>query len=218
MGSEVQILSGAMLLKVFTTGPVATHAYLIGCPQTKEAAIIDAPQDVTPLILKVVAEQGLTVTKILLTHSHWDHIADTAALKKAFKAPLYVHENDKKNVQHPGSDKLHLMFPIEAAEPDHFLKEGDVVHVGNLEIHVIETPGHTPGGICLFLPKEGVLFSGDTLFRKGIGRLDLPTSAASEMPASLKKLAGLPPATTVYPGHGPPTTIGDEYGQLNWEN
>lgn len=210
MGSEVQILSGAMLLKVFTTGPVATHAYLIGCPKTKAAAIIDAPQAVTPAISNVVTEHGLLVKMILLTHSHWDHIADAAALKTTFHVPLYVHENDKKNVQHPGSDHLRLLFPIEGVEPDHFLKEGDVVRVGELEIHVIETPGHTPGGICLFLPKEGVLFSGDTLFRKGIGRLDLPTSAADDMPASLQKLSQLPPRTVVYPGHGPPTTLGEE--------
>lgn len=210
MGSEVQILSGAMFLKIFTKGLVATHSYLIGCPVTKQAAVIDAPQGVTAEMLKEIEKQQLSVKMILITHSHWDHIADAAELKKALQAPLYVHALDEGNLKDPGSDKLALHFPIEGVQPDSFLKEGDLLSVGDLELKVIETPGHTPGGICLWLEKEKVLFSGDTLFRRGVGRLDLPTANREEMLNSLRKLGNLPPETKVYPGHGPATTIGAE--------
>jgi len=199
-----------MLIKVFTKGPVETHAYLIGCPVTRQAAVIDAPQGVTSEILKEVHEHHLTVKMILITHSHWDHIVDAASLKKELGAPLYVHVLDKENLEHPGSDKLSLHFPIEGIKPDGLLKEGDRLSVGNLQLEVMETPGHTPGGICLWLPKEKVLFSGDTIFRRARGRVDLPTGNREAMLHSLKKLANLPPETKVYPGHGPATTIGEE--------
>ncbi len=209
MRSEVRILSGAMI-QTFTSGPVDTNSYLLQCPITRKAAIIDAPQGVSAIILKAVQEQGVTVATIFITHSHWDHIADCLQLKKMLNVPLYVHKNDAPNLKHPGSDRLPLFFPIEGVTADGFLKEGDIFHVGKLEVHVIETPGHSPGGICLWLPKEKILFSGDTLFHGTMGRVDFPTSSPLEMKASLKKLSQLPRETKVYPGHGPATTIGKE--------
>ncbi len=199
-----------MLLEIFTAGPAETHCYLIGCPETREAAVIDAPQGAASLVLKEVEQRQLTVKMILITHSHWDHIADAAKLKKKLNAPLYIHSADQSNLLEPGSDGLPLFFPVEGVKPDKFLKEGDRLYVGRLEIDVIEAPGHTPGGICLWLPKEKVLFSGDTLFQGSIGNLSFPTANPSKMWNSLKKLAKLPPETKVYPGHGAFTTIGAE--------
>ena len=147
---------------------------------------------------------------ILLTHSHWDHLAGLAELKKLVDAPVYVHEADKPNVREPGADQLPLYFAIEGVEPDHLLKEGDVLKVGELTIEVIHTPGHTPGGVCFYLPNQHVLFSGDTLFQGTLGNLSLPTARPALMWSSLKKLAKLPPQTKVYPGHGDSTTIGKE--------
>ena len=196
-----------MFIKCFTAGPVDTNCYLIGCSETHEAAIVDAPQGVTPRILK---EHEWKIKAIFITHSHWDHIADAAELKRVFGAPLYVHPNDEENLKRPGADKLPMFFPIDGTTADGFLEEGEVFHIGTLELKVIETPGHSPGGVCLWFPKEKVLFSGDTLFQGSMGRVNFPTSSPSQMWESLKKLATLPPETQVYPGHGPTTTIAAE--------
>ena len=121
-----------------------------------------------------------------------------------------MHPLDAANLQEPGSDRLPSWLNIEGVKPDGFLNEGDVVAVGNMQFHVIHTPGHSPGGICLYCKEQDVLFSGDTLFRGSIGNLSLPTSQPKLMWNSLDKLAKLPPSTKVYPGHGPATTIGKE--------
>lgn len=210
MRSEVRILSGAMLVTTFTSGPVDTNCYLLICTQTRQAAIIDAPQGVVSKLLQAVKDEQLTIKIIFITHSHWDHIADAAKLQKTFQAPLYIHPLDAENLKHPGSDKLPLYFPVEEALPDGYLKDGETFHVGNLEIKVIETPGHSPGGVCLWLPKQKTLFSGDTLFKGSMGRIDFPTSSPSQMWESLKRVGTLPLDTKVYPGHGFPTTLAAE--------
>ncbi len=207
MRSEVRILSGAiffMIIKTFTCGPIDTNCYVVECPETHEAAVIDAPQGAASKILK---EHEGKIKAIFITHSHWDHIADAAELKRTFHAPLYIHPYDEENLKYPGSDKLPMFFQVEGAAADGFLEEGEIFRIGKLELEVIETPGHTPGGVCLWFPKEKVLFSGDTLFKRSVGRTDFPTSSPAKMYESLKKLAKLPSDTKVYPGHGPATTI-----------
>jgi hydroxyacylglutathione hydrolase len=196
-----------MLIKTFTAGPVDTNCYLVGCPKTHQAAVIDAPQGVAS---KLLHEKELKIKMIFITHSHWDHIADAAKLKETFQAPLYVHPYDAENLKRPGADKLPLFFSIDGVEADGFLEEGEVFFIGNLKLQVIETPGHSPGGVCLWFPEEKVLFSGDTLFKGSMGRVDFPFSSPSQMRESLKKLSDLPPDTKVYPGHGPSTTIAAE--------
>jgi hydroxyacylglutathione hydrolase len=207
MRSEVRILSGAMLLKIFTSGPIETHSILIA---DEKAVIFDAPLDCTQQIVQALEEHSLKAALILLTHSHWDHIADAAKLKKTLDVPLYIHAEDAPNLEKPGSDHLPLMFPIKGVKPDGYLTDGQKIETGGLKIEVIHTPGHTPGSVCFYLEKEKILVSGDTLFKGGMGRLDLPTSRPDLMPASLKKLTHLPPKTRVFPGHGDETTIEDE--------
>lgn len=199
-----------MFIKVITSGPAYTNCYLVGCEKTKRAAIIDAPFESTPLILKELGNHPYQVDKLLLTHSHWDHIADCAALKEALKAPIYIHSADARNVTHPGSDGLSSPVPLTPVKVEHLIKEGEQIEVGDLSFRVIHTPGHTPGCVCFYCEKEGVLFAGDTLFKNSIGRLDLPTGNEEEMWPSLDKLAKLPAETKVYSGHGPSTTIGTE--------
>jgi hydroxyacylglutathione hydrolase len=145
-----------------------------------------------------------------LTHSHWDHIGDLKKVKTRFGVPVYVHPADRGNVVKPGSDKLPLMYQIEGVEPEFDLQEGEIIEVGKLQLIVIASPGHTPGGVCFYLDKEKILFSGDTLFKGSIGNLSFPTADPQAMWHSLKKLEKLPSETVVYPGHGPSTTIGDE--------
>ncbi|HEX4839900.1 MAG TPA: MBL fold metallo-hydrolase [Rhabdochlamydiaceae bacterium] len=207
MRSEVRILSGAMFLKVFTTGPAETNCTLIGCDQTRQAAIVDVPLDSTELIVQALKKESLVPQMILLTHSHWDHIADIAKLKNLLEIPLYVHPEDAENLERPGADGLPLPFPIEGAKPDKFLVDGQMIPLGDLKIEVICTPGHTPGGVCFWLKQQKILISGDTLFRGTIGNISFPTSDPEQMWESLKRLAHLPPDTRVFPGHGPETTI-----------
>jgi hydroxyacylglutathione hydrolase len=199
-----------MILETFCTGPSDTNGYLLACSETKRAVVIDVPFESVDLILKRVEKLGLSVEKILLTHSHWDHTAEVALLKEKTKAPVYIHEEDVGNLEEPGSDRLPLFFPVVGVKADGFLTEGQELHVGNLLMQVIHTPGHTPGGVCFYLPNEKTLISGDTLFRGTIGNLSFPTARPELMWVSLKKLAALPHETKVYPGHGTPTTIGAE--------
>lgn len=199
-----------MILEVFPSGPIDTNGILIGCPKTKKAAIIDAPQDVTPLLLSRVEELGLTVEMLLLTHSHQDHIADVALIKKKFKIPVYIHPLDAPNLEEPGADLLPIFIQVKPVKPDHLLADGQVIELGSLTFKVIHTPGHTPGGVCFYSEEDNLLLSGDTLFRGSCGRIDFPLSSPADMWRSLKKLAALPLVTRVYSGHGDPTTIGKE--------
>ena len=199
-----------MICKVFPSGPLETNAILLVCEKTGKCAIIDPAYESFEPILDEIETEGLHVSSILLTHSHFDHIADLKAVKDTFESPIYVHPLDKKNVEKPGSDGLPLFFSIPACKPDRFLSDGDTILVGNIVIKVIHTPGHSPGGVCFYMEKEKSLIAGDTLFKNGIGRLDLPTANRDDMIVSLQKLAKLPKDTLVYPGHGETTTIGNE--------
>lgn len=200
-----------MIIVCLTSGPLDTNGYLIGCPDTKKAAAIDVPPEAAPLFLAKAQELGLAIEKILLTHSHWDHIADVALLKEMTHAQVLIHGEDAKNLIQPGSDRLPLYFPIVGVQPDTLLNEGDQISVGKLSLEVIHTPGHSPGSICFYVPTENLLFSGDTLFQGGIGNLSLPTSQPKRMEGSLQKLATLKSQTQVYPGHGDMTLIQYEF-------
>lgn len=199
-----------MFLEVFPSGPIETNAYLLACEDTKKAWIIDAPLGSADEIFAEVALNGFTVEKVILTHSHWDHIADIAELKRRFSAEVLVHKEDAENVETPGSDGLPIYFEIEGVTPDTVLEGEEVLALGNLKAKVIHTPGHSPGGVCLYFKDENILISGDTLFRGSMGRVDLPTSEPERMYESLMALSKLPSHTKVYPGHGGNTTIGAE--------
>lgn len=199
-----------MILYKFPTGPLETNAILVGCPKTKKAAVIDPAFQSAELILQKAEDLGLVIEKILLTHSHWDHFADAAALQKKLKIPLLVHRLDAKNLEYPGSDGIPMFFSIPPVNADEFLEEGTLVSVGEIVFEVIHTPGHSPGGVCYYSKENNLLISGDTLFQGCIGNLHLPTADAKQMWPSLAKLAILPGSTRVVPGHGPDTTIGEE--------
>lgn len=199
-----------MIVKYFPAGPFATNVYVLGCEKTKEAAIIDPSFESLDTIKSLVDSLSLKPTKILITHSHLDHIANAKAVKEFYKIPIFIHPLDKGNLIDPGSDGLPLFYPIEKAEPDGFFNEGDSVAIGEIVGTVIHTPGHTPGGVCFYFPKENVLISGDTLFKGSIGNLSFPTAEPEKMWTSLARLNKLPKNTRVYPGHGPETMIGNE--------
>ncbi len=203
-----------MFIQVFPSGPFSTNAYVVACPNKREAAILDpAPNSFTD-IQTFLTNQNLKIQKILLTHSHWDHIADVTSFKEKYAIPVYIHSLDAPNLQQPGVDGLPCWLSIPAVQPDVLLEEGMQVAVGELTFQVMHTPGHSPGSVCFYEPQQQVLFSGDTLFKGTIGNLSFPTSQPSLMWPSLAKLAQLPPQTRVFPGHGPATTIESESAWL----
>lgn len=199
-----------MIIKKFPSGPIATNTYIISCDKTRNACIIDCPPSSAKAVIQYIQENQLIPQKIILTHSHWDHIGDVSFLKNHYNIPVYIHENDVKNLELPGSDKIPYRVSIEGVKADFFLNEDDLVNVGELNFKVIHTPGHSPGSICLYSFDDKVLISGDTLFRGSMGLINLPTGNPKAMWESLKKLAKLPPETKVYPGHEGTTTIGSE--------
>ena len=199
-----------MFIHTFPSGPFSTNAYLAACPKTQQAAIIDPAPDSFSMIQDDLTAHHLTPKMILLTHSHWDHIADVFKFKAHFAIPVYVHPLDAPNLIHPGADHLPCWLDFPSIQPDLFLEEGMKIPIGELVLQVLHTPGHSPGSVCFYEPHHHILFSGDTLFQGTIGNLSFPTSRPDLMWDSLAKLVHLPPETKVYPGHGPATTLREE--------
>ncbi len=191
-----------MLIHTLPVGELETNCYLVEDEKSREVLIID-PGDEAPKILKVLRERKLKPLYIINTHGHPDHASGNLELKEKIQIPILIHEFDASMLSFIGSPKA-----------DRFLKDGDQINLGGLTFKVLHTPGHTPGSISLYSEVEKVLFSGDTLFAGGIGRIDLPYSSPKDMAPSLKKLLSLPPETKVYPGHGGTTTIGEERKQF----
>lgn len=206
-----------MHIYTIPSGPFETNCYIINCGDGK-ALLIDPAPESFPRIQETLRKHQLTPIALLLTHSHWDHIADAAKVKKEFDVPVYIHPRDSENLIHPGSDGLPCWISIQGVNPDHLFQPDEKLTFHTLSCQVIETPGHTPGGVCFYFPTENVLFSGDTLFQGTIGNLSFSTARPNEMWPSLKKLSLLPPETIVYPGHGPATTIAKESWLPDAEN
>lgn len=199
-----------MRIKTIPSGPFETNAYVVSSIGSSQALIIDPAPSSADEISKYLSANQLVPALIVLTHSHWDHIADTAILKAKYNIPVWIHPFDAPNLQSPGIDGLPCWIKIEGVEADQMLQENDLVPLGNDQFIVIHTPGHTPGGICLYCKEKGILFSGDTLFKGSIGNLSFPTCQPDLMWGSLDKLSKLPAETQVFPGHGPSTRIGNE--------
>ncbi len=197
-----------MIFRCIPVGILQANCYVIGCPKTHEAAIID-PGAEPELILSVIEKNQLKVVKIINTHGHPDHIGANGKIKEATQAPILIHSADKDMLTHPLPMPFDAEEPAASPAPDILIKEGDIIKIGELKLTVIETPGHSPGGICLRL--NDILLTGDTLFAGTIGRTDLPGGSLEALNHSIRhKLLVLPDETEVYPGHGPSTTIHQE--------
>jgi hydroxyacylglutathione hydrolase len=195
-----------MILERLELGPYASNCYIVGDETAKEGIIID-PGAQAGQIMKRVKERGLTIKSIVITHTHPDHIGALAAVKEATKAEVLVHADEAGNLAAP--PRFGPGGQSQGVAADRLLKGGDSIKFGKMSFLVVHTPGHSPGGICLF--GEGVVFTGDTLFNSSIGRSDFPGGSQSQLLTSIHtKLMILPAGTPVYPGHGPESTIGDE--------
>ncbi|MEM0008115.1 MAG: MBL fold metallo-hydrolase [Candidatus Bathyarchaeia archaeon] len=201
-----------MTIQMFTVGKLFTNCYIVACPETGEAIIIDPGFDNASegeKIFKFIEEKALKLKYIVNTHGHPDHVCGNGIVKKQFQTPILVHEKDAFMLGTFGK-VIAKFFGFNSFSPsaDILLKDGDYVKFGKMALKVMHTPGHSPGSISLI--SEGEVFTGDTLFAGSIGRTDLPQSSESDMKESLKKLANLPDSFKVYPGHGSTTTIGEE--------
>lgn len=197
------------MIECRAVGAMGANCYLISCLETKKAAIID-PGANSAGLKQWVAEKGVQVEYILLTHGHFDHIGAVDDLRELYHAKVGIHTEDAIMLT-SGAHNLSRMVgrSLDFKPADLLLEDGQELHVGNLTFRVITTPGHTLGGVC-FLTPEG-LISGDTLFDGSIGRTDFPGGSYEDLINSIKnKLLLLPEETKVYPGHGPETTIGRE--------
>ncbi len=195
-----------MIIKQFIAGQLENNMYLVVDEATQDAVLIDASSNI-PEIVRTIKELGANVKYILITHGHFDHIMGLNGLKAALNAEAVIHKDDlviSDNVNE--FTRLFGLPDSNAPVYEKFVKDGDIINIGNIEIKVIHTPGHTEGGVCYLI--EDNLFSGDTLFKESIGRTDLFGGSFEKLSDSIKnKLFKLDEDIKVFPGHGPMTTI-----------
>lgn len=191
-------------------GMVSTNVYVCMHAVTKEACIVD-PADNADEIIRLVSQMGAVPCAILLTHGHFDHIGAADTLRSRYQIPVYAHEAEAELLASPAMNLSGGWADSLTLKADHLLKDKDVLTIAGFKIRVLHTPGHTPGGCCYALEGEDILFSGDTLFCRSVGRTDFPGSSGAAMKNSLHRLlTELPEETQVLPGHGEATTIGYE--------
>lgn len=211
-----------MIIEEITVTAFQQHTRIIGCETTKKAICID-PGDEAERIVETLERHGLQLQAIALTHAHLDHVGAVQALKKLTPAAkIILHKGDEFMYRAlpeqpawigiPRSQWQALGFVFEPPPPvDHYWSDGEKYSVGELEFEVRHCPGHTPGHIVLYEPKEKIVFVGDVLFAGSIGRADLPGGSMEQLLSSIKnKLLTLDDDVKVYSGHGPVTTIGEE--------
>ena len=200
-----------MIHIVMPVGLLRCNCSILGDEESREAIVVD-PGDNIQGILQQLQKHGLTVKAIVVTHAHIDHVAGAAALRKATNAPVYMSERDRDLLNALDIQAGWLGVPTpEKTDVDVAAKNGTVLQLNKAELQVLETPGHTEGSVCLWIPAENKLIAGDTLFRESIGRTDLPGGDTRKILQSIyTTLLSLPDTAVVTPGHGLPTTIGHE--------
>ena len=203
-----------LLLETLPVGALECNCSILGCPDTKEGIVVDPGGD-ADRILEIVRHYDLTVRWVIHTHAHLDHIANTRDVVEATGATIALHPDDL--FLYDGFLVQAAMFgwQVRPVLPvQHALKHEETLTFGKRSLDVLHTPGHTPGSCCFRLADEALLLAGDTLFQRSIGRTDLPGGDYPTIERSIReRIYTLDPDTRVIPGHGPPTTVGDERRQ-----
>ena len=204
-----------MFFKMLNLGNMDNNCYILGDDKSKHALLIDAPAE-AGAILDVLEDEGLKLKFVLLTHCHYDHIGALDDVCEATGAEVMIHAFEEDGVNDPTVNlALYAGVPSPKTTVSKTLVDGDVITLGDIDVKVLYTPGHTVGSVCYYT--DGMLFSGDTLFLKDVGRCDLPGGDFKIIKQSIKKqLYVLPDDTDVYPGHGRATTIGFEKAHNNY--
>ena len=201
-----------MILEQLVVSPFQSNCWIFGCRETREGVVID-PGDEAERILESVRTHELTIKYLIHTHGHLDHVGATAAVQRETGGSILIHEADQIMLDNlPAQAALFGGDDPEIPEVDQYIKEGDRIAFGRYVLSVLETPGHSPGGICLKLEgNEQGVFAGDTLFQNSIGRTDLWGGSYEQLLDSIRdQLLPLDDDTPVFPGHGPQTTLGAE--------
>ena len=205
----------ALTFRMFTGGEAETNAYLVADDATGEAILIDTPDGVTDEVIEAARDEGWTIKQIVLTHAHWDHIVDAAALQARTGAPLLAHPLATERLADPerfaGGWVPVAIAPV---TPDGFLDDGDQVTVGAHTFRVMHLPGHDPAHIVLVSEPDLLFFGGDVIFPGGHGNTGFTGGDQAVMNQSLRRVATLSPDIVVYPGHGKSTTLGAEAGWI----
>ncbi|MBI5058060.1 MAG: MBL fold metallo-hydrolase [Nitrospirae bacterium] len=197
-----------MVIKKLVIGPLQENCYIVADEISDQAIVID-PGDEPDRVIELIKDSGLQVNSVILTHAHFDHIGAAGDIKKATGAKILVHNDDMELYKGVRDQASFWGYEVEdLPEPDGFLNEGDEVRVGDILFQVLHTPGHSPGGICLY--GEGVVFTGDTIFQGSVGRTDFYGGDMTQLKGSFKRIISLPDNTVILSGHGPETTVGRE--------
>lgn len=204
-----------MILERAAVPPFLKNGFVVGCEETREGVIID-PGDEVDQLVDAAERHHLTITSILLTHAHLDHVTGVGRAKKALGAPVWLHKDDAFLYDRVVQQGLAFGVRVEKQPPvDRFYEGEGPLRFGRYQVRVLHTPGHCPGGVCLAVSRDGertaTLFVGDTLFAGSIGRTDLPGGNPDTLLRSIREvLFSFPDDTVVWSGHGAQTTIGHE--------
>ncbi|MEM0078896.1 MAG: MBL fold metallo-hydrolase [Nitrososphaerota archaeon] len=199
-----------LMMDVVEVGLLMSNSYVVFDPDLREAIIIDAG-DEADKILRMIEKNDVKVKAIYATHGHFDHVLAVREVKEQLGCKFYIHREDLPLLERASESYMKLFGEerLGPPAPDGYVSEGDIIKIGDYEMKVIHTPGHTSGSVCYVI--EGAVFTGDTLFAGSIGRTDLPGGNLQKLIDSLtRKLLSLPEDYSVFPGHGPSTTIGIE--------
>jgi hydroxyacylglutathione hydrolase len=201
-----------MFVKQVEVSSMAVFAYIVGCEKTKDALVIDPAAD-TERLIDEAQSRGYTIKYIVNTHSHADHTMGNLKMKELTGAKIIIHENDAAGLIHQPLQMIMALGGDPSPPADITVKDGDLISIGETSLLVLHTPGHSPGGMCLY--HTGIVFTGDTLFVGAVGRTDLGGGSMEVLASSIhKKLFTLPDDTIVAPGHNygdaPKSTIGKE--------